>query len=78
MLYEVITGQPARAIDAYSFYLPRIRSEELRDRLRFRVARVASRRGSPAMLQLRSTPTTTVTGTSPAANVVTSCRRPSS
>ena len=29
------------ALDAYAFYLPRIRSRLLRDRLRFRIARAA-------------------------------------
>jgi len=43
--YEFAHGDPARAIDAYSFYLPEIQSEALRARLEFRVARAASAAG---------------------------------
>ncbi|MBN1442076.1 MAG: HAMP domain-containing histidine kinase [Planctomycetes bacterium] len=39
--YELAVGDAARAIDAYAFYLPRIRAPSLRAQLRFRVARAA-------------------------------------
>ncbi len=39
--YELKLRDLARALDAYSFYLPRIHSEELRARLQFRMARTA-------------------------------------
>lgn len=39
--YEFERKAPERAIDAYSFFLPRIRSPQLRARLRLRIARAA-------------------------------------
>jgi len=43
--FEYGFKDPARALDAYSFYLPRIRAEPLRARLRLRMARAAFRSG---------------------------------
>lgn len=37
--WEIIRRDPERAVDAYAFYLPRIRSRELRARLHLRTAR---------------------------------------
>jgi len=39
--FEFALGDPARAVDAYGFYLHRIRAPALRARLRFRIARAA-------------------------------------
>ncbi|MCZ6792969.1 MAG: HAMP domain-containing sensor histidine kinase [Planctomycetota bacterium] len=47
--YEFERGDPYRALDAYSFYLPRIRSKTLRARLRFRSARAAGSAGEGAV-----------------------------
>ena len=47
--YEFERGDPYRALDAYSFYLPRIRSKTLRARLRFRSARAAGAAGEGAV-----------------------------
>jgi signal transduction histidine kinase len=47
--YEFALRDPARAVDAYSFYLPRLRSPVLRERLRFQMARAALKGGDPAL-----------------------------
>ncbi len=47
--FELARGDPAAAIDAYSFYLPRIDEPRLRDRLRFRVARAAVAAGERSL-----------------------------
>jgi signal transduction histidine kinase len=44
--YEHILHDPARALDAYAFYLPRIRSVALRARLRLAMARAALATGA--------------------------------
>ncbi len=46
--YEFLRRDPARAIDAYAFYLPRIRSPLLRARLELGMARAALSEGSEA------------------------------
>ncbi len=43
--FEFARNEPARALDAYAFYLPSIRDPALRTRLRFRVGRVAAATG---------------------------------
>lgn len=43
--FEFVRREPARALDAYAFYLPSIRDPGLRTRLRFRVGRVAAATG---------------------------------
>ena len=47
--YELGQKDPARALDAYAFFLPRIRSPLLRSRLNFRIARAASACGDKAL-----------------------------
>lgn len=42
-------GDPARAVDAYSFFLPRVHSPVLRARLRLSAARAADRVGNTAL-----------------------------
>lgn len=43
--YELAWRDPARALDAYAFYMARIRSPGLRSRLRYRIARAATTQG---------------------------------
>ncbi len=55
--YEFVHRDPHRALDAYAFYLPRLRAPHLRDQLRFAIARTAlaaSRAdlGAPILRQL--------------------------
>jgi signal transduction histidine kinase len=47
--FEFKLGDPGRALDAYSFYVPRIRSPRLRALLRHRIARVAAADGRTAL-----------------------------
>ncbi len=47
--YEFTRHDYARAIDAYSFYLDRLSHPDLKDRLRFRIARAASRSGRTSL-----------------------------
>jgi signal transduction histidine kinase len=47
--YELGQKDPARALDAYAFFLPRIRSPLLRSRLDFRIARAALACGDKAL-----------------------------
>ena len=49
--YEFDQVDPELAIDAYAFYLPRIKSSLLRSRLRFKIARAAYAAGKPALGQ---------------------------
>ncbi|MBI4586298.1 MAG: HAMP domain-containing histidine kinase [Planctomycetes bacterium] len=47
--YELDFKDPARALDAYAFYLPRLKSPLLKARLRFRIARAALAAGEEAL-----------------------------